>query len=450
MSTTEAGDSFEAEILQYLQTEIAAGRFFARPDCCTVRSKPKYYSQDRKADIVFDISIELRIPGADTYSLLLLVECKNYRRSISVDQIEEFFAKVQQISPANCKAIFASTTNFQSSAIEYAKSKGIGLLRYFSPDQLDWVLWRSPSSFEFSADAQDQQRIVLGLLQPDFKSRYFDFYFLSPLRATNSSDDFFSDLISTSQIEKGVIRAMRNVADSRIAVVPYLSKGQIEEACLAVLQRIDYRTGAVPLEEICALESRENGLTVEFVLPVGTDGLLAGTLGRIEFNPPKIKIFRQHIASPSRERFTLAHELGHYFLNHARFVARESFNSGDEATFLRVDSGNDIARMEYQANYFAGFLLMPKDPFLKRVSELFDHYDVTDRGFGPLYLDNQPCNQSTFRSVVSGLVSKFSVSRAAAIVRLEGLGLLQDHRPDASTSSLASRLLADGWTQEFR
>lgn len=58
---------------------------------------------------------------------------------------------------------------------------------------------------------------------------------------------------------------------------------------------------------------------------------------------------------PKRQRFTLAHELGHYFLHRNRAI---SFV--DEALYRSTHMDS----MEYEANNFAGALLMPKKPLL--------------------------------------------------------------------------------------
>ena len=69
---------------------------------------------------------------------------------------------------------------------------------------------------------------------------------------------------------------------------------------------------------------------------------------------------------PTRQRFTLAHELAHYILHrnkHSEFV--------DNTYFRSIDSENP---MEYEANAFAGVLLMPESDmkyFIKNVSSKF-------------------------------------------------------------------------------
>ncbi len=55
---------------------------------------------------------------------------------------------------------------------------------------------------------------------------------------------------------------------------------------------------------------------------------------------------------PKRQRFTLAHELGHYFLHRHR-----SIEFVDKALYR----SSQMSSIEYEANNFAGALLMPKD-----------------------------------------------------------------------------------------
>lgn len=63
--------------------------------------------------------------------------------------------------------------------------------------------------------------------------------------------------------------------------------------------------------------------------------------------------------SPRRDRFTIAHELGHYLLHHL---------NGDQTVrrFTRLGSNG----AETQANYFAAALIMPAEQFRKAHSEL--------------------------------------------------------------------------------
>ena len=95
-STTSRGDVLEKRIYDYFKAEISADRFFAKADCCKLRSKPKYFSRDRRSTITFDVSVEIYMPGAAEPSVVFLIECKNYTHAVPVDDAEEFFIKVPQ------------------------------------------------------------------------------------------------------------------------------------------------------------------------------------------------------------------------------------------------------------------------------------------------------------------------------------------------------------------
>lgn len=58
---------------------------------------------------------------------------------------------------------------------------------------------------------------------------------------------------------------------------------------------------------------------------------------------------------PKRQRFTFAHELAHFFLH------RDNQYDFSDTVFFRAD--NVKSNIEFEANNFAGALLMPKDEF---------------------------------------------------------------------------------------
>ncbi|MDZ4290276.1 MAG: restriction endonuclease, partial [Prosthecobacter sp.] len=142
MNTSLTGDVLERRIYDLLQAEIDAGRFWAKKANCKLFWKKGYFSKDRNTEIIFDVAIEIYLPDATEYSCLVLIECKNFARNVSVGVAEEFFARVQQVAAANSKAILATTSAFQTGTLEFARSKGIGLLRYFDPGELKWELKR--------------------------------------------------------------------------------------------------------------------------------------------------------------------------------------------------------------------------------------------------------------------------------------------------------------------
>jgi Zn-dependent peptidase ImmA (M78 family) len=144
-----------------------------------------------------------------------------------------------------------------------------------------------------------------------------------------------------------------------------------------------------------------------------------------------------------RDRFTLAHELAHHLLDHGRYLVRESCDDNDFV--LRRSAaidGSDVARMEFQANYLAASLLMPRTHVTEDFHRLVRTLEIADKGFGPLYVDNQPCNLQNFAAVTGRLMQKYGVSRAAAKIRLESMGLLRDERGRHGPRSIQDVLAA--------
>lgn len=102
---------------------------------------------------------------------------------------------------------------------------------------------------------------------------------------------------------------------------------------------------------------------------------------------------------PNRRRFTIAHELGHYYLHNGG--ARMFVDKRD----WRASAGVD--RREIEANRFAAALLMP-EPLLRAAvgSRILDAFE----------------NEAE----LSDLADRFGVSRQAITLRLKNLDLLFD------------------------
>ncbi len=445
------GDGFELCIRDYFEALIAADRFWARKSCCKVRWKPKYYSRDRQAHITFDVSIEIYLPGAEEFSSVVLIECKNYSHSVPVDDIEEFFAKVQQVAAANAKAILASTASFQRGTREVAKSKGIGLLRYFAQDNCKWELKRAPSTTARSLFPDDAHLIENGLALQDFVSPVFDLYMQSPTRLTNSLWDFVEDLVLSANLPPAKIQRLLNPLSKHANGVPFIEKDALEAQAAELLSLVSYSGAELNLEDLCAYECDRTGLIVKTTVVTTSDQESSVVLGRITFDPLVIEVFRQAEPHCARERFTLAHELSHHFLSHGEYLVREYCDDSDFTLHRRAAvDGIDIARMEFQANFLASCLLMPRQYFLDDFRAVTKRLDLPNRGFGALYVDDQPCNLHSLNLITTDLAGRYSVSRAAVRIRLETLGLMRE-RPSLShvTSALGSADLFSNHQQKL-
>ncbi|TSD61488.1 ImmA/IrrE family metallo-endopeptidase [Variovorax sp. KBS0712] len=442
-STTKKGDALELIIRDLLQTEIEADRFYLKKEQCKFYWKKGYFSKDRGSEIIFDVAIEVYLPGAEKYSHLVLIECKNYKDHVPVSDAEEFFSKVQQVAAANCKMIIASTAPFQHGAVEYARSKGIGLLRYFEPGSHKWELHRSSSATAHSSAAEQAETIASALTREDFASQAFDMYMQSPSRATNSLWDFFEDVLFGDTLPPALIRRITNPRSRLKSQVPFLTMENLERTAMKALSTIGYSGGEVNLDVLCSHEALRTGLVVETGVLSSPNAIAFPVLGRIQFEPPTIQVYAVEPMHRGRDRFTLAHELAHHLLDHGRFLIRESCDDGDFDLRRSIGStGNDVARLELQANLLAASLLMPRAFVTSDFHQMLRTLEISDRGYGPLYVDDQPCNLQNFDAVVGHLMQRYGVSRSAAQIRLESMGLLHDARRRSGPQSIQSILAA--------
>ena len=114
-----------------------------------------------------DVSIEVILPKATDWSVLWVWECKDYRNPVGVEDLEEFWAKIQQIGGANIKAGVASTSALRSGALNYARSKGIAVIRVLPDDQVHWVL-NLEGTASLAQHHSERNMSLAALTQADF------------------------------------------------------------------------------------------------------------------------------------------------------------------------------------------------------------------------------------------------------------------------------------------
>jgi Zn-dependent peptidase ImmA (M78 family) len=135
-------------------------------------------------------------------------------------------------------------------------------------------------------------------------------------------------------------------------------------------------------------------------------GEISGLIFR-EGNQVIIGVNKSH--SDNRKRFTIAHELGHFFLHSENPLYVDKVF----AVKLRDHvSSEAIDKDEIEANAFAGELLMPSK-FLKE--------DFSNGKPGVLDYENKD-----IEDIIEKLAKRYEVSTQAMTVRLIKLGVIQD------------------------
>jgi hypothetical protein len=129
LMTINTGQSLEHEIEDYLNLELKRGELGIDPKHAQVFRHKGYHSSLRGKPIIVDVSLELYRSGTAEPYFIWIWECKDYAKSVPVDDIEEFHGKLEQLGMHRIKGTIACRNGFQDGAIRVARGWGIGLVR---------------------------------------------------------------------------------------------------------------------------------------------------------------------------------------------------------------------------------------------------------------------------------------------------------------------------------
>jgi len=168
-------------------------------------------------------------------------------------------------------------------------------------------------------------------------------------------------------------------------------RSAIQKRAQDLLEEHRVSTAPVPVERIA------KGLDVQLRFSP-LDDELSGMV-YVKNGTPIIGINALH--HPNRQRFTLAHEVGHLVLHRAEITKQIHVDKGFPMLMRNAASATGINEMEMEANFFAAELLMPEQ-FLAR-SLQGQSFDIDDEG------------------AISTLAKEYKVSTAAMRFRLGNL-----------------------------
>ncbi len=392
MNTTKKGDILEDKVFKIFKELLENDEFYVNRKTSQIFQKKGYYSEKRKSKIIFDVSIESYLPNSKEYSHLIIFECKNLNKNVSVDDIEEFGSKLSQVGEHNTKGFIVSKKGFSKSLINIAKAEKIGLIRVQSNNELEWVNYRK-ERYKNKIDFFDNNN--------------------EPLSAFLNGKTFnnIADLL----LELNAIDLYKHY--DKFITVPYLTNEQINNIVSRLLKHDTHNNYCVDLNKLTSFLAEKYEMKFEFL------SLNNYTLGKIEFEPLKISIEKK--LTENRLRFTLCHEIGHLVLHKKILEQRIDLREDNENLFYFDNSTIDYnsKRLEIQANIFAKLLLMPETPFVETVIKFFRENNINKNH---LYLDSQPVNKLLVDKLLTKLSLKFKVSKEAAKIRLIEMNLLKE------------------------
>ena len=172
----------------------------------------------------------------------------------------------------------------------------------------------------------------------------------------------------------------------------------IEEKTKKLLKKLSHYKFPVQIKSII----KELGIKLEKV-DLGED-----ISGALVTEKGKSRIGYNSYESEVRQRFTLAHELGHFIL-HSDNKDDYLFVDNAKVMFRTNKTSNQDYKREREANVFAASILMPKSLITNVYNKIIDssnHNLIEDE-------------------IVEKMASKFKVSQIAMTYRLINLGLIQ-------------------------
>ncbi len=426
MTTTEKGNDLEDKFYQYLVNqkeakELVYGTY--PPELCKIYKKKKYYCEERKSDVQFDVVVELFREGGKEPHIRVVFECKNYSDNIPETEVTDFSDKLSRIFKHGSKGVLVVNTSLQSGAEALVKSRKIGLVKY------------NDNGFEIVLDRTAEDSFLRkGIFENPKPSKPLKFSAYYEGRFCSSPRDLFRFLSDETLHEDERKPRLKEFSP------PYLTLDEIETFARELLETAEYKNGPVDLGKVC----KTLNLDCHYIQDRQFDEKGNEILGFVDFHKKNIHVYLHE--NKHRERFTLGHEIGHFYLGHDKFLRSETLIANDLIKNI-IENSFNYDRLEIQANNFASCLLLPKKYFLFKIEELRQKLDIKDKGHGHIYVDDQPCNFTTYDSLLSELSISFGASKEAIEIRLKNLDLLTDNREkwkqdriSPSLRSAASRL----------
>jgi len=411
LNTKKIGDDFEIKSLRIIEKLIKDEQIGPLEKYLKIYSKKKYYSHIKGGNVEFDIAIEHWPPNASNFTMLYLVECKNYKTSVPVGKINEFHSKIQQVSGVNVKGIFITNSPLQKGGFRMAEN--IGMMVIIAESGTDFKIMLHKSN-----KGSNSKNI------PFIKELYHPEYI----------DDGFTYI--ENMVDSLLMKAFYKCQDiSRVGYgIDKLSKNDIELISKAELKKIN------PLIIGDAMPLTAKGLTNYLIKNYEVDIIKinknSDLLGSCKISSNEIGI-NESIIDTKRELFILAHEFGHYILHQKLLINQEFYNSFQDSKYNFTIKKHNLINpkhwIEWQANYFSSCMILPKYNLIARLYSFQERYSIRK---GKIYVDDKYHNQNDFHKLIAKLSQFFNVSKTSIIYRLNEFDLIDDQTNLKSISQI--------------
>jgi len=409
MNTTLKGDKFEDLAVDLVHKLIEEEELLINMKYIRPYKKKKYKAMSRDGFVEFDYVIEVWPPNAERYSVIYFIECKDYKNRVGVSQLKKFHNDIEEVSGANAKGILITRSLLQDGAKTYAEANGFMVVQANSVEDYK-IIYHKTKSRDSSIP------ILNGVIEDE------------------------GILGLTKVIDKQINKAFVEFKEGVSYNIDRISKETIEEMCNTELQEINplILTDAENLD-ITVLKGhlkRKYNTTVKYHEDTTLLGFCDITNNTISLH--------QSVKGTKRELFILCHEFGHYKLHQRLIIDQFTYNNFTESEYNFKIGKHSLTNpkhwIEWQANYFAVSMILPKSSVL---AMLWQHQQRLGLNPGKLYLDDQKENYKNYQTLLYRLSEYFNVTRPNILYRLKEIQHYENRSNLKSVSEILEGMVMD-------
>ena len=393
MNTTEYGFQFEKQVFEFLKKMLSNDDM---PGASAKRSKiflKKTYPTSTERTITTDVSIETYLneekEKAGEWSTLIIFECKRYKNTVDIADLDEFESKLRKIGGFGVKGYFVTTSGFSKTTMQDARKNHYGLAIFGKDGNWNWLVPRDTRRNK----SEEYMPIFYG--ETPVGS--------SPLFLCNGCFMNLADIFRDADVQIPTTKKLK---------APYLPKTTIRKIANDIYlnnPNIDDDIAGHLLFKLFP----EFRIIFE-KLPFGVEG-------QASYEDKKIVLSESLLDKPDRMNFTLAHELGHLVLHSDILALYEGINGNQPVPI----SEQELKWIDVQANNFASAILMPEIKFTNVVKIIFSSLDLK---VFPFVIDNQPFKAQLLATILNHISTQFHVSKQAVFIRLKEDGFVSELR----------------------
>lgn len=375
MNSVKRGDLFEDKCFDVINTALHKGELGIIPEYCQIFQKKKYYSSNREDHIIFDLSIEVTLPGSKKPTLVYIIECKDLNHNIPVDDVEEFQSKLSGIKGFQTKGVFIAKKPLQKGGKKIANNRGFMFIQ-INDDGYNIVL-------------DKKERIINDDADP----------ILINIRAKIYQSFLANSIYGLKKITKeGISRISQEILND------FSSKNEYKY---------------LNIENFILFVEKYHNVTFGFLPSTSSEyGQFIPKTNTILINP--------NLVDSNKYSFIVFHEIAHYYLHRNVRINDTLYESFIDAQFNFVENKYSLNNaknwIEWQANYLAGCLLLPENMLFNAVVLWQMKYGIRNKG--TIYLDKQRVNKEDYFNLINHLSLTFNTTKTVIKYRLLDLKIL--------------------------